>query len=135
MALRLVLAVLAGVNCAGALAQAVPYQVVGDGIPKPLSATPGSAPRGKTLLAKREAAICLNCHSTKDLRGGTSGPALDGVGASLTVPQLRLSVADYSKIAAGKTMPSFHKARADETPRLTAQEVEDIVAYLATLRQ
>lgn len=117
-----------------ALAQTAAYQVVGDGIPKPLTSTPGSAARGKALLAKRENANCLTCHSTKDLPGGSTGPSLDGVGANLTVPQLRLSVVDYSKVAAGKAMPSFHKSRGNEPPRLSAQEVEDVVAYLATLR-
>jgi len=50
------------------------------------------------------------------------------------VPQLRLSVVDFSQVAAGRAMPSFHKARGDAAPRLSAQEVEDVVAYLATLR-
>jgi sulfur-oxidizing protein SoxX len=116
-----------------ALAQTAPYEVVKDGIPKPLTSTPGSAARGKALLLKKEQANCLTCHSSKDLKGGNSGPSFDGVGAALTPPQLRLSVVDYSKVAAGKAMPSFHKARGDEPPRLTAQEVEDIVAYLSTL--
>ncbi len=114
-------------------AQTAPYEVVKDGIPKPLTSTPGSAARGKALLQKKEQANCLNCHSSKDLRGGNSAPSFDGVGAALTAAQLRLSVVDYSKVAAGKAMPSFHKARGDEPPRLTAQEVEDIVAYLSTL--
>ena len=65
---------------------------------------------------------------------GSSAPPLDGIGASLTVPQLRLSVVDFSQVAAGRAMPSFHKARGDAAPRLSAQEVEDVVAYLATLR-
>ncbi len=116
-----------------AAAQTAPYEVVKDGIPKPLTSTPGSAARGKALLQKKEQANCLNCHSSKDLKGGTSAPNFDGVGAALTAAQLRLSVVDYSKVAAGKAMPSFHKARGDEPPRLTAQEVEDIVAYLSTL--
>lgn len=117
-----------------AQAQTAAFEIVKDGIPKPLTATPGSAPRGKALLQKKDQANCLNCHSSKELKGGSSAPSFDGVGAALTAPQLRLSVVDYSKVAAGKAMPSFHKARADEAPRLSAQEVEDIVAYLTTLR-
>lgn len=119
---------------APAAAQTAAYEVVKDGIPKPLTATPGSASRGKALLQKKEQANCLNCHSSKDLKGGSSAPSFDGVGAALTAPQLRLSVVDYAKVASGKAMPSFHKSRGDDPPRLSAQEVEDIVAYLQTLR-
>jgi sulfur-oxidizing protein SoxX len=115
--------------------QAVPYEVVKDGIPSPLTATtPGAAARGKLLLQQRQQANCLQCHAIKGLNGGSSAPPLDGIGASLTVPQLRLSVVDFSQVAAGRAMPSFHKARGDAAPRLSAQEVEDVVAYLATLR-
>lgn len=115
-------------------AQTATYEVVKDGIPKPLTATPGAAARGKALLRKKEQANCLNCHSSKELKGGSSAPSFDGVGAALTAPQLRLSVVDYAKVAAGKAMPSFHKSRGDDPPRLSAQEVEDIVACLSTLR-
>jgi hypothetical protein len=51
------LALTSGTVCA----QGLNYEVVGDGIPKPLTATPGSAARGKALLVKREAANCLKC--------------------------------------------------------------------------
>jgi sulfur-oxidizing protein SoxX len=123
-----------------ASAQVVDYKVEGDGIPKALTSTPGNAARGKALLMKREAANCLTCHgiNDKDLRpGGTRGPALDGVGAQLTSAQLRLSVVDYTRISRGAIMPSFHKAgrgQDADKPILTAQEIEDVVAFLGTLR-
>lgn len=123
-----------------ASAQVVDFKVEGDGIPKALTSTPGNVARGKTLLMKREAASCLTCHAIndKDLHpGGTRGPALDGVGAQLTPAQLRLSVVDYSRISRGAIMPSFHKAGAGQDkdkPILTAQEIEDVVAFLGTLR-
>jgi sulfur-oxidizing protein SoxX len=120
-----------------AMAQPVDYQIEGDGIPKPLTATPGNAARGKALLARREAANCLQCHSIKDRElagGGTKGPALDGIGANLTAAQLRLSVVDLSRVSRSTGMPGFHKGGGD-APKLGAQEVEDIVAYLATLRR
>ncbi len=125
---------------AAASAQVVDYKVEGDGIPRPLTATPGDAARGKALLARREAANCLNCHSIDDKAlkpGGRRGPPLDGVGAQLTSAQLRLSVVDYARVSRGSDMPSFHKAGRNssaQVPTLTAQEVEDVVAYLGTLR-
>jgi sulfur-oxidizing protein SoxX len=69
------------------------------------------------------------------LRGGSRAPALDGVGAALTPAQLRLSVVDYARVSRTAAMPSFHKSGGarGETPLLSAQEIEDIVAFLATL--
>ena len=123
-----------------AFAQATDFQVVGDGIPKSLTGKPGVAARGKALLAKREAATCLECHSVKDkdlAGGGSKGPALDGVGAALTQAQLRLSVVDIAQVNPKAGMPSFHKAdgAAKAGPKLTPQEIEDIVAYLSTLKK
>jgi sulfur-oxidizing protein SoxX len=131
-------AVLLGAAANSANAQMANYQVVGDGIPQSLTGKPGDAARGKALLVKREAANCLSCHSIKGLPdGGLKGPSLDGVGASLTAAQLRLSVVDTSRVSRGSAMPSFHKSAAlgGDSPRLTAAEVEDVVAYLATLRK
>ena len=119
-----------------ALAQ-VSYEVEGDGIPKPLTSTPGNAARGKALLAKREAANCLKCHTISDKAlagGGTKGPLLDGIGANLTAAQLRLSVVDLARVSRKTEMPSFHKS-AGEAPKLAPQEIEDVVAYLSTLRR
>jgi sulfur-oxidizing protein SoxX len=124
-------------------AQVANYRVEGDGIPQALTNTPGNAARGRALIAKREAANCLQCHAIKDLPGGGDrGPALDGVGARLTPAQLRLSVVDYARVMPKVEMPSFHRADARPAtdkedagkPILTAQEIEDVVAYLATLR-
>lgn len=119
------------------LAQSPAYEIVGDGIPAPLTATPGNAERGKALLVKRERAICLKCHSISqpDLAGGgKKGPSLDGVGAALTPAQLRLTVAEPTRITRTTEMPNFHR-RGDDEPKLSAQEVEDVVAFLATLKR
>jgi sulfur-oxidizing protein SoxX len=125
---------------AAAAAQVAPYKVEGDGIPQSLTGKPGNAANGRALLVQRQKATCLACHAIQDpdmKPGGTRGPALDGVGAALTPAQLRLSVVDYSRINRGAAMPSFHRSGGDrgDQPALTAQEVEDIVAYLATLRR
>jgi sulfur-oxidizing protein SoxX len=123
-----------------AAAQVVQYKVVGDGIPQSLTGKPGNAAAGRALLVKREAANCLQCHAVKKDKelagGGGKGPALDGVGASLTTAQLRLSVVDNARISAGTAMPSFHKpgSAGDDKPALSAAEIEDVVAYLASLK-
>jgi sulfur-oxidizing protein SoxX len=123
-----------------ASAQVVPYTVVGDGVPQSLTGKPGDAARGRALLVKRGAASCLQCHAVKkdkDLAGGgTRGPALDGVAAALTPAQLRLSVIDISQVTRGSAMPSFHKSGGTDgdKPALSAAEIEDVVAYLSTLK-
>lgn len=124
-------------SAAGPAPAQVSYDVEGDGIPKPLTSTPGNAARGKALLAKREAANCLKCHTISDKAlagGGNKGPSLDGVGANLTAAQLRLSVVDLARVSRGTEMPSFHKT-GGEAPKLSPQEIEDVVAYLGTLRR
>lgn len=136
---RLLWCALLSVLPAVAAAQLADYKVEGDGIPKPLTGKPGVAARGKALLAKRGAASCLECHSIKDKElagGGTKGPALDGIGAVLTPAQLRLSVVDIGSVNPKAGMPSFHKSEiAAPGGRLTAQEIEDVVAYLASLKR
>lgn len=132
-------ALLLAAFASSSMAQSADYKIEGDGIPKPLTATPGSAARGKALLAKREAAPCLDCHAIKgmgggDKAGGSKAPPLDGVGADLTAAQLRLSVADIGRVSRRADMPGFHTP-GSSAPRLSAQEVEDIVAYLGTLRR
>jgi L-cysteine S-thiosulfotransferase len=124
----------------GAMSEVANFKVEGDGIPQSLTGKPGDAARGRALLAKRGAANCLTCHSIKDKDlqpGGTSAPALDGVGAALTVAQLRLSVVDYARITRGTAMPSFHRSGmlGGSGPTLSAAEVEDVVAYLSTLKK
>jgi sulfur-oxidizing protein SoxX len=114
------------------------YKVVGDGIPQSLTGKPGDAARGKALLAKRGAANCLTCHSISDKAlqpGGTKGPSLDGIGAALTPAQIRLSVVDLSRVTRDTGMPSFHKSGLGGGPKLTPEEVEDVVAYLVTLKR
>jgi sulfur-oxidizing protein SoxX len=139
MKATLCLAILIAV-AGSAEAQVTPYKVVGDGIPQSLTGKPGSAASGRALLVKPGATSCLQCHSVKKDKelaaGGTKGPALDGVGAALTSAQLRLSVVDYSRVTGGTAMPSFHKdgGAAADKPALSAAEIEDVVAYLSTLK-
>jgi len=140
MKTRLLLVLLAA-SAGAAVAEVAPYKIVGDGIAQSLTGKPGNAASGRALLAKRGAANCLQCHAVKKDKelasGGDKGPALDGVGSALTAAQLRLSVVDTSRVSRGSAMPSFHKSAAlgSDSPRLTAAEVEDVVAYLATLRK
>lgn len=122
-----------------------PYRIVADGIPEPLVPKGGDAARGRDLIVARDAANCVLCHAVPDaaLRfAGDVGPSLAGVGTRLNVAQLRLRVADNLRLNPQSAMPSYYKvaglvrvsAPYAGKPILTAAEVEDVVAYLATLR-
>ncbi len=120
------------------------YQVVADGISQPLTAS-GDAARGRALLISRDPANCLLCHGLSDPAvrfAGNLAPPLDGAGSRLTPAQLRLRVADSSRVNPETIMPAYYKTeglRAVATayqgrPVLTAQQVEDVVVYLSTLK-
>jgi L-cysteine S-thiosulfotransferase len=122
------------------------YEIVGDGIPKLLAgAAAGSAERGRALLVERAAANCLLCHAfpDPDLRvAGDVGPSLAGVGRKLSAAQLRLRIADIQRVNARAVMPSYYRLDALDRvaaeyrgkPVLGSQQVEDLVAYLQTLK-
>ena len=85
------------------------FKVVGDGIVEPLAATPGDAARGRKLILARDQANCVLCHTIPDPEvrfAGDLGPSLAGVGARLSVPQLRLRVADILRLNRSTIMPS-----------------------------
>jgi len=121
------------------------YEVVGDGIPQPLSAEPGDAARGRAIVANRQVGLCLLCHTApiaEERFQGTLAPDLAGAGARSTPAQLRLRLADSRRINPQSIMPAYF--RADGLTRvgkgwqgktvLGAQQIEDVIAYLASLR-
>lgn len=127
------------VVCDGAVAQPV-----ADGIAQPF-APAGDAQRGRALLIARDPANCILCHGLSDPAvrfSGNLAPPLDGAGSRLTIAQLRLRVADSSRINPETIMPAYYKtaglravaAAYQGRPVLTAQQVEDVVVYLSTLR-
>jgi sulfur-oxidizing protein SoxX len=120
-----------------------PIQVVGDGIARPLGDLSGSAERGRTLMVERAAANCLLCHALPGLTvAGNVGPSLAGVGTRLSAAQLRLRIADIERVEASAVMPSYYRVEGLDRvateyrgkPVLDAQQVEDLVAYLETLK-
>jgi sulfur-oxidizing protein SoxX len=113
-----------------------------DGIEKPLAA-PGDAARGRALFVARDGGHCVLCHTAPGVdRGGNIGPALHGVGKRLTPAQIRLRIVDITRVNPDAAMPAFHRTegvrRVPSTyagrPALDGQQVEDLVAWLATLQ-
>jgi len=129
-----------------ALQAAVAFTVVGDGIPQPLTAQPGDVARGRAIVASRQQGLCLLCHQgpfpEERAQGNVAGD-LGGTGSRWTLPQLRLRVADARRLNPASPMPAFHVAPAEAQrpgaawrgkPVLDAQQVEDVVAFLSTLK-
>jgi sulfur-oxidizing protein SoxX len=130
---------------APAKADLVQYKIVGDAIPASLTGGQGDAARGRAIVANHNTGLCLLCHSgpfPEDKFQGTMAPDLAGAGARWSEGQLRLRIVDASKFNAQTIMPPFyridHLVRVPPAfrgkPVLTAVEVEDVVAYLMTLK-
>lgn len=146
-ALALALAALSLAAPAPAHAGAVPLAMVGDGIPQPLpGATPGDAARGRAIVANRQLGLCLLCHTApipEERFQGNLATDLRGAGQRWSTAQLRLRIADASRINPDTIMPSYYKtdglqrvASAHEGKTiLTAQQIEDVVAWLQTLKE
>ena len=122
-----------------------PYAVVGDAIPEPLTTMPGDVARGRALVIER-ASTCILCHSGPfaEVRfQGDLAPGLAGAGSRWSEGQLRLRLVDASSLNAATIMPSYYRLDGlhrvgtpwRDRPILSAEQIEDIVAYLASLRE
>lgn len=118
-----------------------------------LTGAPGDPMNGKNIMVIRGKGNCIACHDVTALKDspfhGEVGPSLDGIGSYRTAAELRGLLVDAKKTVEGTVMPGFYKTSGftrpgnaytgkaakeeDLTPILTAQEVEDVVAYLMTL--
>lgn len=145
--------ILAGVGLVTAVvaaAVAAPAQVAapvvsGDAIEAPLTATPGDAARGRAIVADRRVGLCLLCHSgpfPEEAFQGDLAPSLAGAGKRLNPGQLRLRLVDSRRWNPASLMPSYHRADGLQRvgsawrgrPILDAQQIEDVVAFLQTLK-
>jgi sulfur-oxidizing protein SoxX len=121
----------------------VPYKITGDGIAESLTGSPGDATRGRALVLDR-AMTCILCHSGPfgTQFQGDLAPSLAGAGNRWKPSQLRLRLVDAAHFNPDTIMPSYYRvdglARVGRSwtgkPILSADQIEDIVAYLATLR-
>lgn len=119
-----------------------------------LTGVAGDAANGAKVMTNRGLGNCVACHAVTALNDapfhGEVGPTLDGVGGYRTEAELRGIVANAKKTFEGSVMPSFYKstgfirpgdgytgkaAATDELPPiLSAQDIEDVVAFLLTLK-
>ena len=140
-AVTVVVLALAACAAPGALA---PYQIKDGAIDAPLSSAAPDAGRGRNILISRES-NCILCHAapeTGERFYGNLGPPLSGVGARLTAAQLRARIVDPLLFNRESIMPAYYRVaglqRVAETyrgkPVLNAGQIEDVIAYLLTLK-
>jgi sulfur-oxidizing protein SoxX len=108
---------------------------------RPLTSLSGRAEAGELVFSDRDKGHCLLCHQFSASNApfqGTIGPSLDGVADRLSAAQLRFRIVDQSRLNPSTVMPAYYRtdglaqvaeAYKDKTV-LTAQEIEDLVAYL-----
>jgi sulfur-oxidizing protein SoxX len=122
------------------------YEVVGDAIPRALTGAPGDPARGRAIVANRQKGLCLLCHSgpiPEERFQGNLAPSLAGAGSRWSEGQLRLRLVDGRAFNPATIMPAYYRidglervaASFRDRPVLEAGEIEDVVAYLATLRE
>jgi sulfur-oxidizing protein SoxX len=121
------------------------FLIVGDAIPEPLTGKPGDPDKGRAIVANRQAGLCLLCHSgpfPEERFQGNLSPTLAGAGSRWSMGQLRLRIVDAQRLNPDTIMPPYYRLAglnrvapgfAGKTI-LTAEQVEDVVAYLATLK-
>jgi sulfur-oxidizing protein SoxX len=121
------------------------YAVVGDAIPQSLTGAPGDAARGRALVLERTS-TCILCHGgpfPEVKFQGDLAPNLAGAGGRWSEGQLRLRLVDAASLNPATIMPSYYRLEGllrvgpawRGKPILSAEQIEDMVAYLSSLRQ
>jgi sulfur-oxidizing protein SoxX len=119
---------------------------MGDTMPAPAGVRPGDPQAGRSIVADRQQGFCLLCHSgpfPEVRQQGNLAPSLAGAGSRWTEAQLRLRITDSRRLKPDSIMPSYGvrdpapmvAARHRGMPLLSAQQIEDITAFLATLKE
>jgi sulfur-oxidizing protein SoxX len=114
-------------------------------LPSSLTGAKGDASRGRAIVANRQVGLCLLCHTgpfPEERFQGDLAPGLKGVGARLSESQIRARIIDPSRANPNTIMPAYYKTegltRVAGAFRgktiLSAEQIEDVVAYLVTLK-
>ena len=122
----------------------VSYRVVDDTIPTPLTFRAGDPENGRAVYVDRERGHCLLCHQAAGVDEpfpGTIGPDLSDVGLRFTAAEMRYRIVDPTRSNPETVMPAYYRVdglnqvgqQYVAKPVLTAQEVEDLIAFLQTL--
>ncbi len=131
---------------AAALALLAGPVAAAESMPASLTGAPSDPVRGQAIVANRQLGLCLLCHAgpfPEERFQGTLAPSLDGAGSRWSEGELRLRIADGRRLNPDSLMPSY--LRTDGLTRvapawvgkpvLTPAEIEDVVAFLVTLKE
>jgi sulfur-oxidizing protein SoxX len=125
----------------------VKFNVVGgNSIPDSLTGKAGDAAKGRETAIHRKKGNCLACHTLptpEQPYHGEVGPDLNGVGSRLSEGEIRLRIVNPKYSNPDTIMPAFYRTEGlhmvakkfQGKPMLTAEEVEDVVAYMMTLKE
>ena len=116
-----------------------------DGLPHSLTGAKGDPARGRAIVVNRQVGLCLLCHSgpfPEERFQGNLAPDLRGAGARWSEAQLRLRIVDSSRVNPATIMPAYYRSEGltrvgkawQGKPVLSAEQIEDVVAFLRTLR-
>ena len=122
-----------------------PYTIVGDAIPAALTGIVGNAARGRAIVLDRKLGACLLCHTgalPEEKFQGNLAPDLNRAGSRWSEGELRLRLVDPARLKPGTIMPAYYRVegltRVGQVwrgkPILTAEQIEDVVAFLSSLR-
>lgn len=128
-------------------------EYVDGSVAQSLTGQPGNADEGFKIMSTNALGNCVACHQVSAMKDvdfqGNIGPSLDGVAGRYDEAHLRGIVMDAKRTFEGSMMPSFYKTEGynrpgaaytgkapegDLPPILNAQQIEDVVAYLLTLK-
>ena len=116
-----------------------------DSIPTSLTGAKGDPARGRAIVTNRQLGLCLLCHSgpfPEERFQGNLAPDLAGAGKRWSEGQLRLRIVDSSRLDPTSIMPAYHRTDGlvrvapawRDKPVLNAEQIEDVVAFLTTLK-
>ncbi len=127
--------------------QGITYTIVDEqAIPQSLTGKPGDPDKGRKVFINRKLGNCLACHQVSALADepyhGNVGPSLDGVASRLSEGEMRLRIVDPKVVNPDTIMPAFFRStglhdvlkKFQGKTILTAEQVEDVVAFLKTLK-
>ena len=114
-------------------------------MPASLTGSKGDPGRGRAIVANRQVGLCLLCHTApipEERFQGDLAPELKGVGARLSAAEIRARIVDPSKANPDTIMPAYYKTEGlsrvapsfQGKTILSAEQIDDVVAYLVTLK-
>src|SRR5262245_46731740 len=139
------LLVIAGLGSEAPAEELQQYRIAGSAIPASLTGAPGDPARGRAIVLNRAVGLCLLCHSgpfPEERSQGDLATDLRGAGGRASEAMLRLRLVDPARINPATIMPAYYKTDGlvrvapawRGKPVLSAAQIEDVVAFLMTLK-